>query len=180
MTFDWPHTDALSLAVLGFVTAQRLVELAYSRRNETHLKTAGGIEHGAAHYPLMVALHAVWLGALWLAASGRHPHLGWLAVFALLQLLRVWVLATLGPRWTTRIIVLPGVPPIRSGPYRLMSHPNYAVVTAEIFVLPMAFGLVGLALLFSLLNAAVLFVRIRAETEALRGAQTTPTGSIET
>jgi methyltransferase len=151
------------------VTAQRLGELAYARFNETRLKDVGGIEHGTSHYPWIVALHATWLAGLWFAASGTRPGYGWLAVFLLLQALRVWVLSTLGSRWTTRVIVLPDKPPIRSGPYRFLSHPNYAVVAAEIFVLPMAFGLLAYALIFSIANAAMLAVRIRAETAALHG-----------
>lgn len=163
----WPAFDPTALAVLTFVTAQRLAELVYARRNETRLRAAGGVEHAAAHYPLIVALHAAWLAGLWYAASDTQPSAIWLALFVVLQLLRVWVLATLGPRWTTRVIVLPGKMPIRSGPYRFLSHPNYAVVAAEIFVLPMAFGLTIYALVFSLLNAAVLAIRIPAENAAL-------------
>lgn len=168
---EWPHIDPIAAAVLAFVTAQRLAELVYARFNEARLKRVGGIEHGASHYPLIVALHAAWLAGLWLLASGTRPHYGWLAVFLVLQGLRVWVLSTLGGRWTTRVIVLPGKSPIRSGPYRFLSHPNYAVVAAEIFVLPMAFGLVAFALLFSLANAAVLAIRIRAENAALLAAR---------
>lgn len=167
MTPGWLHLDPIAIAVLALVTAQRLAELAYSHINEARLKGAGGVEHGAAHYPWIVALHAAWLAGLWLAASGVRPHYGWLAVFLILQGIRGWILSTLGPRWTTRVIVLPGNPPIRNGPYRFLSHPNYAVVAAEIFVLPMAFGLLAYALLFSLANAAVLMVRIRAENAAL-------------
>lgn len=165
----WAQIEPLAVAVLAFVTLQRLAELVYARANEVRLKNAGGIEHGASHYPLIVALHAAWLIGLWLLAIGTRPHLGWFTLFLVLQGLRVWVLATLGPRWTTRIVVLPGKAPVRSGPYRFLSHPNYAVVVAEIFVLPMAFGLTAYALIFSLLNAAVLAIRIRAENEALEG-----------
>ncbi len=92
-----------------------------------------------------------------------------LAVFAVLQLLRVWVLATLGPRWTTRIIVTGGAPLVKKGPFRFLRHPNYTVVTAEIAILPLVFGLVWIAVLFTLLNAAMLYVRIRAENGALYG-----------
>ena len=177
MTLGWPHLDPIAIAVLVLVTAQRLAELIYSRFNEVQLKRAGGVEHGASHYPLIVALHATWLAGLWIAASGTHPDYGWLAVFLILQGLRGWVLLTLGSRWTTRVIVLPGKPPIRSGPYRFLSHPNYAVVSAEIFVLPMAFGLVAFALIFSVLNAAVLAVRIRAENAALRSPRAVLNGT---
>ena len=168
MNPGWPDLDPIAIAVLALVTAQRLAELAYSRRNEVRFKGVGGVEHGASHYPLIVALHAAWLAGLWLTASGTRPDYGWLAAFLVLQGIRCWVLRTLGSRWTTRVIVLPDKPPIRSGPYRFLSHPNYAVVAAEIFVLPMAFGLVAYALVFSVVNAAVLAVRIRAENAALR------------
>lgn len=172
MNLSWLHFDPLAVVVLALVTVQRLAELVYARFNEERLKKAGAVEHGASHFPLIVVLHAAWLTGLWIAASGTRPEYSWLAVFLLLQGLRGWVLLTLGPRWTTRIIVLPDAPPIRSGPYRFLSHPNYAVVAAEIFVLPMAFGLVTYALVFSALNAAVLAVRIRAENAALRGSET--------
>lgn len=169
MNLSWLPIDPIAGAVLTFVTTQRLSELVYARFNEAQLRNVGGIEHGAAHYPLIVALHTMWLAGLWLAASGTRPSYGWLVAFLLLQVLRGWVLLTLGSRWTTRVIVLPDRPPIHGGPYRFLSHPNYAVVAAEIFVLPMAFGLVGYALLFSVLNATVLAVRIRVENATLRG-----------
>ena len=162
--------DGLSIAVLAAVTLQRLAELAISRRNETLLRAQGAVEHGAGHYPAMVAIHASWLIGLWWMASALRPNLLMLLAFLGLQGLRVWVLATLGRRWTTRIMVLPSAPLVTSGPFRFLPHPNYAVVTAEIFVLPMAYGLLGLALLFSGLNAAILWVRIRAENKALRGS----------
>jgi methyltransferase len=160
--------DGLSVAVLAAVTLQRLAELVYSHRNETRLRALGAIEHGAGHYPAMVAIHASWLVALWWFAAVLRPNPWLLLVFLILQGLRVWVLATLGPRWTTRILVLPSAPLVARGPYRFLPHPNYAVVTAEILVLPLAYGLVLLALLFSCLNAAILWVRIRAEDAALQ------------
>lgn len=164
--------DTLSIAVLSAVTIQRLGELVYSRRNEVWLRAHGALEHGKTHYPAMVAIHAAWLIGLWVFASSIRPDLRWLVAFLGLQLLRVWVLATLRGRWTTRILVLPGEPLVVAGPYRLMSHPNYAVVSAEIFVLPMAYGLTWFALLFSGLNAAILAFRIRAENDALRTSST--------
>ena len=124
---------------------------------------------GAGHYPIMVSLHAVWLIGLWIMAWHRQVAPLWLSLFLLLQLLRIWVIATLGDRWTTRIIVLPGAPLVRRGPYRFLSHPNYVVVASEIAVLPIAFGLPGYAVFFSALNAAMLWVRIRAENRALAG-----------
>lgn len=157
----------LSILVLAFVTAQRLGELVLARRNTARLLAQGAVEHGAGHYPLIVGLHAAWLLGLWLLAWNREVGLFWLAVFAGLQALRVWVIASLGGRWTTRIIVLPGAALVRRGPYRLMSHPNYIVVAAEIAILPLAFGLPAFAAAFFLLNALVLAIRIRAEAAAL-------------
>ena len=158
--------------ILGLVTAQRLGELVLARRNTRRLLAQGGYEVGAAHYPLIVALHAAWLVGLWYLAMVRAPaghdiDLLWLAVFVVLQLGRVWVIASLGGRWTTRIIVLRGAPLVRRGPYRFLSHPNYWVVAGELLVLPLAFGLVGYGLVFTLLNAAVMWIRIRAEAVAL-------------
>ena len=158
----------VSIIVLALVTAQRLGELVLANRNTARLKAQGAIEVGAGHYPLIVALHATWLAGLWVLAWDRPVQMGWLAVFVVLQALRVWVIASLGGRWTTRIIVLPGAPLVRRGPYRYVSHPNYLVVAAEIAVLPLAFGLPAFAMLFFLLNAIVLTVRIRAEGGALR------------
>jgi methyltransferase len=163
----------VAIAILSFVTAQRLAELVYARRNEARLRARGAVEYAAGHYRLIVALHGAWLAGLWLTAIGRPIDTAWLLAFVVLQALRVWVLATLKERWTTRIIVLPDAPLIGNGPYRFMRHPNYAVVTAEIVVLPMAFGLYPFAIVFALLNAVVLTVRIRAEDQALRSAAAT-------
>ena len=161
----------LAIAVLSLVTLQRLGELWLAARNTRRLLAGGGREAGAGHYPLIVALHAAWLAALWWLAPGRPVGLPVLAIFVLLQLARVWSIASLGPRWTTRIIVMPGARLIRRGPYRVLNHPNYAIVAAEIAILPLAFGLWPVALAFSLLNAGVLAIRIRAENAALAAAQ---------
>lgn len=160
----------LNLLILLFVTAERVAELALSRRNTKRLLAQGAREHAGGHYPLIVALHASWLLALWWLAPARSVDGFWLALFLLLELARAWVLASLGPRWTTRIIILPGAPLIRRGPYRFIDHPNYAVVVAEIAVLPLVFGLWRIALVFTLLNAALLAVRIREENRALAQA----------
>jgi methyltransferase len=156
-----------ALLILALVTAQRLAELAVSRRHTRALLARGAYEVGAGHYPLIVAVHAAWLAALWWLAPGRPVLWPLIGLFALLQGARLWVLATLGERWTTRIIVLPGAPLVARGPFRFVRHPNYLVVIAEIALLPLAFGLWQVALIFSLLNAAVLTVRIRAEEKAL-------------
>ncbi len=160
----------VSILVLGLVTAQRLGELALAGRNTRRLLAKGGREIGARHYPLLVLLHAAWLAGLWALAWDRPVRWPWLAAFAVLQALRVWAIASLGERWTTRLVVLPGAPLVRRGPYRFLPHPNYMVVAAEIAVLPLAFGLGLYAAAFSLANAAVLAIRLRAETRALREA----------
>lgn len=157
----------LGLALLILVTLQRIGELVWARRNTRRLKARGAIEVGAEHYGLIVFVHAVWLLGLWALAWDRPLILGWAGVYIALQAARIWILASLGDRWTTRIIVLPKAPLVRRGPYRFLSHPNYLVVVAEIAVLPLAYGLPGYAVLFSLVNAAVLRIRIRAEARAL-------------
>jgi methyltransferase len=157
----------LSIIVLGLVTLQRLGELVLARRNTARLMARGAVEVGAGHYHLIVAMHAAWLIGLWLLAWDRPIHWVWLAIFIILQALRVWVIATLGDRWTTRIISLPGAPLVRRGPYRFVSHPNYLVVCAEIAVLPLAFGLPMFAVVFFILNCAVLTVRLKAENASL-------------
>jgi len=157
----------LAVVILGFVTLQRLAELRLADRNSERLLQEGAVEYDRGHYPFIVALHMLWLTALWWWAPGQPIDLRLLILFVLLQLGRVWVIATLGGRWTTRIIVKRGAPLIRSGPYRILRHPNYFIVTLEIAVLPMVFGLWRIALVFSLLNAVILTVRIRAENRAL-------------
>ena len=156
-----------AVVILSVVTVQRLAELWLSNRNTKRLLEQGAVEVGRGHYSLIVGVHVAWLAALWWWAPGQPINWSWVVLFALLQLARLWVIATLGPRWTTRIIVLPGAPLVRAGPYRFVDHPNYLIVALEIAVLPLAFGLVGWALTFSILNAVILSVRIRAENQAL-------------
>lgn len=160
----------LAIIVLALVTAQRIGELFLAEHNTRRLRARGAVETGADHYVFIVMLHGAWLLGLWVLAWDRPINLALLAVFVLLQAARVWVIATLGPRWTTRIITLPGAPLVTKGPYRFVSHPNYVVVAVEIAVLPLAFGLVEYAIVFTLLNAAMMWVRIRSEARALATA----------
>lgn len=162
MTVGLPHL------VFLLVAAQRLLELVLARRNTRRLLAQGAVEIGAGHYPLFVLLHAGWLAALVLTVPADAP-VSWplLTLFVLLQAGRVWVVASLGRFWTTRIVTLPGAPLVRRGPFRFVRHPNYLVVTGEIAVLPLAFGAWEIALVFSVLNAALLFHRIRVEERAL-------------
>ena len=157
----------LTIVILALVTLQRLGELWLSNRNTRRLLAQGAHEVGASHYPLIVAIHAAWLATLWWLAPSQPVDGLWLALYVLLQVARIWVLASLGPRWTTRIIVLPSAPLVKAGPYRFVSHPNYVVVAGEIAVLPLVFGLWPVALIFSALNAAILAIRIREENRAL-------------
>jgi methyltransferase len=156
-----------AVAILGLVTLQRLLEMQLAERHSRKLLAEGAVEHGREHYPFIVALHAAWLAALWWSAPGRTISIHLLILFAVLQIGRAWVIRSLGDRWTTRIIVKPGAPLVRRGPYRFVNHPNYWIVTAEIAVLPLVFGLWELALVFSLLNAVILTVRVHAENQAL-------------
>ena len=157
----------LAIVILALVTLERLGELWLANRNTRRLIAAGGHEVAPGHYPLIVALHAAWLTALWWLAPARPVNVPLLMLFGLVELARLWVLQTLGRRWTTRIIVVPDEMLVRSGPYRYLDHPNYAVVVAEIALLPLVFGLWRTALVFTLFNAAALAIRIRQENRAL-------------
>ena len=161
--------------ILAAVTLQRAGELGLARYNTARLLERGAIEVAAEHYPILVATHLAWLAALWLLGRNQSIDIIGMTGYGALQCLRMWVILTLGARWTTRIIVLPGEPLICSGPYRFLSHPNYVVVAGEIALLPLALHLPMVALIFSALNALVLAVRVRAENRALAlASQTAP------
>lgn len=156
------------LAILALVALQRMIEIAYAERNTRALLARGAVEVGRNHYAFIVLLHAAWLVSIAALLPGDATiHWPWLAVFILLQLARVWVIATLGPYWTTRIITLDAAPLVRKGPYRFVRHPNYVVVAGEIAALPLAFGEIWVAVVFTVLNAAILAWRIREEDKAL-------------
>ncbi|MEA2986381.1 MAG: methyltransferase [Alphaproteobacteria bacterium] len=156
--------------LVAFVTLQRLAELLLARRNTQRLLAEGGVEFGRSHYPWIVALHSAWLIGLWWLGHARSVDPLLLGVFILLQAGRLWVIASLGRRWTTRIIVLSRAPLVASGPYRWLKHPNYLIVALEIAVVPLALGLPIFAAIFTLLNACILYLRIRAENAALAHA----------
>lgn len=162
MTLGWIY------ALIGLIAVQRLVELAYARRNVRRLLAAGGREFGRKHYPVLVLLHVAWFVALALFAQPT-PSIPWagLGFLLLLQIARYWVIRSLGPYWTTRIITMPDAPLRRRGPYRWLEHPNYLVVEAEIVLVPLLFGLPAVALVFGLLNAGLLTWRIHVEAQAL-------------
>ena len=154
--------------IVGLVAIQRLTELVIAQHNTKRLIAMGGYEVGERHYPLFILLHASWLLALLIGAPWRRePNWQLIGVFVILQMLRIWVIATLGPYWTTRIITLKDAPLVRDGPYRFVRHPNYWIVTAEIAVLPLAFGAWSVALVWSILNALLLRHRIGVEERAL-------------
>ena len=159
--------------ILALVTLQRAGELILSRSNTQKLLARGAIEIAPGHYPLIVAVHAGWLISLWVFGHDQSVNMPGLLLYLVVQGFRFWVMWTLGSRWTTRIIVLPEQPLISAGPYRFLSHPNYAVVSTEIIVLPLVLGLPLLAAIFTILNAAVLTIRIRAENRALATSRET-------
>ena len=158
----------VAYAIIALVILQRAGELILADRNTQKLKARGAVEIGAGHYRFIVLLHMAWLMAvLWLIPTPVVIHWGWILVFLLMQAGRVWVIASLGPYWTTRIITLPGMPLVKRGPYRFVRHPNYLVVAGEILALPLAFGEILVAVIFSIVNAAVLYWRIREEETGL-------------
>jgi methyltransferase len=159
----------LNITILSLVTLQRVVELYIAHRNTKRLLARGGVEMGSNHYPFIVALHTLWLLGLWYLVIYQAPavSLPWIFAYLVLEAARGWVIAALGSRWTTRIIVVPGETLVDEGPYKYFRHPNYMVVAGEIFILPMAFGLWWYAVIFGVLNLAVLWWRIRAEDAAL-------------
>lgn len=160
--------------LIGFVVLQRLLEVLYARSNEIAMRRQGAIEVGAGHYKWIVLLHILFFLSLvlevWTMEWGFGS--GWqvfLIIFAIAQILRVWVLASLGRFWNTKILILPGAEKVKKGPYRWLPHPNYIVVALEIAALPLIFGAWRTALIFSILNALLLLlVRIPAEEKALQ------------
>ncbi|MDQ3942954.1 MAG: hypothetical protein M3254_07605 [Actinomycetota bacterium] len=164
---------ALLVAGVMLVAVQRLLELTYSRRNEVRLRARGAVERGRGHYPAIVAIHALWLLSTLVEGllRGPEPPVWWpvpLAAFLLVQPLRYWAILSLGENWNTRVLVVPGGKLVRRGPYRYFPHPNYVVVVVEVLTFPLIFGAWITAIVFSLLNAALLYVRIRIENRALR------------
>ena len=159
--------------ILAAVTLQRAIELVISSYNTRNLKARGAVEVAPRHYPSIATVHAAWLISLWVFGHDQTVNIVALILYVVLQGFRFWVMQTLGSRWTTRIIVLPEQPLVSAGPYRFLSHPNYAVVTCEIAVLPLVLGLPRLAAVFTILNAAALAIRIRSENRALAATRET-------
>lgn len=162
--------------LVGLVAAERLAELVVAKRNLAWSLARGGRETGFSHYPFMVVLHTGLLAGcmceVWLADRDFVPWVGWpmLALVVLSQALRWWCIRVLGRQWNTRIVVVPGLPLVTGGPYRLFPHPNYVAVVVEGFALPLVHAAWLTALAFTVLNAGLLTVRIRAENDALRSA----------
>ena len=163
------------LLVVGvtLVAMQRLLELFYSLRNERKLRARGAVERGRGHYPVIVAVHTLWLAWTLVEGLQRGPEIpAWwplpLAAFLLVQPLRYWAILSLGTNWNTRVLVVPGGKLVRRGPYRYFPHPNYVVVAVEVLTFPLIFGAWITAIVFSLLNAALLYVRIKTENRALK------------
>jgi len=159
--------------LVAAVAGERVVELVVARRNLAWSRSQGGIEVGFSHYPVMVVLHVgLLVGCLAEVALLDRPFLPWLgwpmiAVLVAAQALRWWCIATLGHRWNTRVIVIPGAPRINGGPYKVFSHPNYVAVVAEGIALPLVHSAWITAGVFTVCNAALLTARIRTENTAL-------------
>ncbi|PZG13720.1 isoprenylcysteine carboxyl methyltransferase family protein [Nonomuraea aridisoli] len=159
--------------LIGLVVLERLAELVVARRNLAWARSKGGVEYGRRHYPWIVAAHVGLLAAapaeVWLLDRPFVPALGWpmLAVVVLAQGLRWWCIGTLGRRWNTRVVVVPGMPLVERGPYRWLRHPNYVAVVAEGIALPLVHAAWLTALVFTVVNAVLLTVRVRVEDSAL-------------
>jgi methyltransferase len=164
-------------AVLVALAVQRILELRLARRNEAWARAQGAHELGARHYPAFFVLHVGWLVAWPLEVWIRGPALApgwwaWIGAFVAAQGLRYWAIATLGRRWNTRILVLPGTSPIARGPYRVLAHPNYVAVCIELAAVPLVFGAWWTAAITAIVNAVLLLgIRIPAEVAALAWAR---------
>jgi methyltransferase len=171
--------EAGLLAFFAALAAQRTSELALSSRGAKRLRERGAREHGSGHFPLLVGLHVLFPLALaaefvWLHARPWGSWPAWLALLLGAQALRIWSMHALGERWTVRILVVPGEPLVRGGPYRFLRHPAYVAVAAELLAAPLLFGAWRTALGIGVLNAVALAIRIRAEASALRDAGASP------
>lgn len=178
--FDQPELSLWLFTFLVMLVAlERFAELVLSRRHAAWAFARGGVEWGRGHYPVMVVLHTgLLVGAVaeaWFADRPFIPALGWpmLGLVVLSQALRWWCIATLGPRWSTRVIVVPGLPLVRRGPYRRLPHPNYVAVVAEGLALPLVHTCWLTALVFTVANAALLTERVRVENAALHESSVT-------
>lgn len=165
----------LFFIIISIIVLQRLIELFVARRNEKWMRSQGAFEVGATHYPIMVTMHITFFIAILLEVVVLERILSpfWillLGIFLIMQTARIWCLRSLGKFWNTKIIILPGAAVVRRGPYRWVRHPNYLIVTIELLVLPLLFGAYFTAILYSLLNAWMLSVRIPAEEKALKEA----------
>jgi methyltransferase len=161
-----------NFTILALVTLQRLVELYIARRNTKRLLANGGVEVSSGHYPIIVLFHAAWLGGLWYMVWGEVVSWPFALTYLVLQAARGWIIAALGSRWTTRIIIVPGETLSVAGPYKYFRHPNYMIVAAEIFILPLVFHMWWFAIIFGCINLALLFWRIREEEAALKPLRT--------
>jgi methyltransferase len=170
--FDWP---LWAQAIFAYVVIQRLAELAYANANTRRLLAEGGREYGAGHYPLFIVLHTGWLISIALFSEpATQPDMLLLNLFVATQTFRFWTLASIGRWWTTRIISAPHFPTVKRGPYRFIKHPNYALVVVEIAAVSLLLGAPAMAVTFSIMNAALLWWRIRVENLVLGERQRTP------
>ena len=163
------EVNIVAALFLAYIIFERLLELPIANRNTKRLIAAGGVEHAPGHYPLIVMIHTGWILAMVGLGHNNPVNYALLGVYAGLQVLRVYILGTLGQRWTTRIIVVPGEQKVTKGPFAVVPHPNYLLVIAEILIAPLVLGLWEVAAVFSALNAAILVIRVSAEERAWAG-----------
>ena len=165
-------------AIVAFIALQRGAEMIYSRRNLLRLRGAGGVEARDPAYVGLIVVHTAWILALAFAVPADAPvNPYFLAAYGVILVLRIWVMASLGRFWCTRVISLPGTPLVGRGPYRFIRHPNYVVVVAEIAVAPLVFGAWDIAIVFSVLNGLLLWLRIRVEEAMIANRRTIPADS---
>jgi methyltransferase len=154
--------------IITLFILQRLTELLISKRNEKWLIRHGAVEHGKRHYPLIILLHMGFIGSLiaeYLLFPGKALIYPFLIVFLVLVVAKIWIIRSLGPYWNTKIYRIPGIAPVRTGAYKYLKHPNYLIVIAEIMIFPLIFHLYYTALIFTILNAIMLTIRIKAENK---------------
>jgi methyltransferase len=163
-----------NIAILALASLQQLVEYYIARRNTRRLLAMGGVEAGGGHHWIMMIFHAVWLVGLWVYALDNPVQWHWLFAYCAIEALRGWVVAALGDRWSSRVIVMPGENYDPSTMLRFLRHPNYLIVLVEVFVLPMVFSMVWYALGFAIACGAILFWRMQTEDVALRNAVPPP------
>lgn len=153
---------------ISFLIFQRLSELWIARRNEKWLLSQGAVQYGQSHYPFMIVLHTLFILSLiveYLAKGGTQVSWVFLILFLAILVFKYWTLSSLGKYWNTKIYRIPGVYPLKRGPYKFLKHPNYMEVACEIAFIPLIFHLYYTAIIFTVLNGIMLTIRIQVENK---------------